>query len=444
MNMLTQYQKNLDIQQVKGNWFVINSGSLPYCYLYNNNSGLITKLPVSFEQLSFSNISEQFTKLQELESEKYLEHFTPHKYLDLKKPTRLMMFMTSMCNLKCIYCHCNSTSHGEHMDKKLAFKTIDKYITHVKAYSGTTEDNIQITFMGGGEPLLQIQMIKEIVEYLEEQNIKGKYVLVTNGTVGNDDDWNWLIDRQFRITLSIDGNPEIQNTQRVFANSKMGTWTNLENRLDFLDRKSAKIHVRSTVTDTRNIDKICQYLEQFDCIETHSLEPVSIAGRGIDCSHYPQDLEEFYSKFFETYSKYLYHNPGRYKSAWFKPFKRMDGFCGAVYHNAVITHDGFVSLCTEMDSSTQYTYGNQFIVSHINEENPFISNKSLDFSNYHSVDNMEKCKNCIVKYKCGGGCYAKRHRDLTEGDVYYNSFCKNIIKLNLSYLIAIYEEKINE
>jgi uncharacterized protein len=440
--MTIAYLEDLKTEQIKDDWFILNSDNSSCCYLYNNNSGMISKLPFTFEQLDLSQIA---NKLPEIQLDNDLDYFTPQKYIEEKKPTRLMMFMTSMCNLRCIYCHCNSNSNGQHIDEQLAFKIIDKYVDHVQQLTGTTDDNIQITFMGGGEPLLQIKMIRKIVEYLENQEIKGDYVLVTNGTLGTDEDWNWLIDKKFRITLSIDGNPQTQNNQRLFANSQIGTWQTLENRLKFLSKKGAKIHIRSTVTDIRNIDSACEYLEQFDCIETHSLEPVSIAGRGVDCVHYPEDLQEFYSDFFEHYSKHLYRNPSRYKSAWFKPFKRMDGFCGAVYHNAVVTHDGYVSLCTEMDSSAKGTsYGDQFIVSHINDDQPFISNKSFDFSNSHSINNMEKCKDCVIRHKCGGGCYVKRHRDLTEQEVYYNSFCRNVIKLNLSYLIAMYEQHNNQ
>ena len=321
--MTITYREDLETNRIDENWFIVNSYNSSCSYLYNSTSGLISKLPFIPDKLDLSKIVEQ---LPETKTGNNLDYFTLQKYVEQKKPTRLMLFTTSMCNLKCIYCHCNSTSSGQHIDEQLAFKVINKYISHVQELTGTTENNIQITFMGGGEPLLQIKTIKKIVEYLETQDIKGDYVLVTNGTLGNDDDWNWLINKGFRITLSIDGNPETQNNQRIFAKSQIGTWEILEYRLKFLSEKGAKIHIRSTVTDIRNIDSTCEYLEQFDCIETHALEPVSIAGRGADCIHYPDDLQQFYSQFFEYYSKHLYRHPSRYKSAWFKPFKRMDFF----------------------------------------------------------------------------------------------------------------------
>jgi radical SAM protein with 4Fe4S-binding SPASM domain len=440
--MTIQYIKNLEIKQIKDNWFAIGSADVSSCYLYHNASGNISKLPCTIKELDLSNIAEQ---LPNVKAEDELDYFTTEKYLAQNKPTRLMIFLTSMCNLRCIYCHCNSTSKGQHMDENFALKVVDRYVNHVQNLTGTTKDTIQITFMGGGEPLLRIRTIQKIVEYLESEGIKGDYVLVTNGTLGTDDDWTWLINKKFRITLSIDGNPQTQNNQRIFADSQVVTWPKLETRLKFISKIGAKIHIRTTVTDIRTIDSTCEYLEQFDCIETHSLEPVSIAGRAVDCIHYPDNLQEFYSQFFKVYSKYLYRNPSRYKSAWFKPFKRMDGFCGAVYHNAVVTHDGYLSLCTEVDSSALETnYGHKFIVSHIDDENPFISHNSLNFSNYHSIKNMEKCQDCAIRYKCGGGCYVKRYRDLTEPEVYYNSFCRNVIKLNLSYLIAMYDRYNNQ
>jgi radical SAM protein with 4Fe4S-binding SPASM domain len=119
----------------------------------------------------------------------------------------------------------------------------------------------------------------------------------------------------------------------------------------------------------------------------------------------------------------------------------MDGFCGAVYYNAVVTHDGYVSLCTEVDSSSLNTeYGNKFIVSHVSEENPFLTQKSIDFSCSHSINQLEACKTCIVRYKCGGGCYIKRERDFLKDEKgFFQAFCDSVIKLNLSYLVGVYE-----
>jgi uncharacterized protein len=74
--------------------------------------------------------------------------------------------------------------------------------------------------MGGGEPFLRINTIKKIVEYIEDVGINGEYVIVTNATVGSDADWEWVVSKRFRVTISADGPPNIQDKQRIFSNSQ--------------------------------------------------------------------------------------------------------------------------------------------------------------------------------------------------------------------------------
>ena len=420
----------------KNGWFHISNNIDNY--LYNNKSTEIAKIP----NVSNEKIDTIINKVVNKKIINALNFLTPEEYLEKNKATRLMLFLTSQCNLNCTYCHCSSDNYGESMSEEFAFKIIDKYLAHVKQQTGNIND-IEITFMGGGEPMLKINLIKEIVSYIENQGYNGDYVLVTNGTLGTDNDWKWLISKKFRITISADGPSNIQDKQRVFKNSSKQTSTILDKRLNFLSSNNVKIHLRSTVlkTDEKNIESICQYYDKYECIQTHSLEPVSIAGRATNLNI---NISKFYSTFFKNYSVFLYKNPSKYKSAWFKPFRKMDGFCGAVYYNAVVTNEGSVTLCTELDTNILQTeIGKKFIVGHINnDDNPFISKKSIKFAKENSTENLLLCKDCIARYKCGGGCYIKRFRDFNNNDEdYYNAFCKNIISLNISYLIGAYENK---
>jgi len=430
--MAPHYLADLVVTNLSEAWYLLESREINSRYLYNKEScelGLLPPLPDHQLQHTIANL---------LKTKKIIvkPSSSPEKYLERKETPRLMLFLTAACNLKCVYCHCSSKAEKAHMSEDCALNIVQRYIRHVKEVTGNT-DKIEITFMGGGEPLLRINTIKKIIGYLEEMGIHGEYVLVTNATLGSDRDWEWIVSKGFRITISADGPPNVQNRQRVFANGSRRTSDYIERRLLHLSSFAIDINIRSTVMEVsaESINSICGYFQGFSCVKTHHLEPVSFAGRGNAYKNVSE--EEFYRQFFSNYSRHLYENPQRFKSAWFKPFKKSQGFCGAVYFNTVITHDGFISLCSEVDSSSMSsTYGDKYIVSHIQDDNPFLPKKSIDFSENNSIENIPECRSCIISYKCGGGCYIKRDRDFKDNDQFYNAFCKNAVMLNMSYLIG--------
>jgi len=425
---------DFEIKKLTDNWFLIKSNNLGD-YVFNIDSVEIAKIP---QNITNGQINKTINNRAVIPTKTY----SPVSFFNSGKVPRLMLFPTASCNLNCIYCHCDSNIKDSHMTDSILVETLSKYLEFVK-HNASLTNGIEITFMGGGEPFVKFECIKKVVSLLKEKKIKVRYSIVTNGTLGSDDDWLWLQKERFSITISADGPPEIQNYQRPF-NTQRGTSEVLEKRLVFLSNRKIKINIRTTVVNSKkeNIDKICDYFKGFKCVKTHHLEPVSYAGRGIMLTN--DSIIDFYKNFFTYYSKYLYANPKRFKSAWFKPFQKSDGFCGAVYRNAIVTHDGYITLCTEVDSKSLNTpIGSEFIVSKITDINPFESSKAINFTNNNSINKLPYCKNCIIRYKCGGGCYIKRSRDFSNNSsLYYNAFYKNVIALHLSYLLQLYEKRL--
>ena len=72
---------------------------------------------------------------------------------------------TLRCNQKCIYCHASSvpaTAKGYDMDKKTAKATVDFIFQ-------TPSPFLTIEFQGG-EPLLNFEIVKYIIEYVKKRN----------------------------------------------------------------------------------------------------------------------------------------------------------------------------------------------------------------------------------------------------------------------------------
>lgn len=433
------YYDNLTIKEIGEDVFVVSAPNGKF--LFDNVSASVARLN---DKLDFDNSEHTTALFAALNPDREKKRiFSPQEYIQNKKLCRLMIYLNSGCNMRCIYCHCDSTV-GDNMPDDTIDATLQKYYEHICNRLDAIqeyEEVPQITFMGGGEPFLRISKIKEIVDRFNNMcasvNLTPRYVLVTNTTLGSDEDWQWLVDHNFMLNLSLDGPERIQNRNRpLFGN--ISSFPAICNRLEFLSRIGASCHVRSTVIDFTDIPEICDFFRQFSCVKTHALEPVSLAGRAKK-NELNVDVDSFYSKFFQTYAKYLMNEPERFKSSWFSPFKRTEGFCGAVYCNSIVLPDGNITLCSEVDSKeTRDDITSKFIVGNVHGDGDvFESPNAVAFSENNRLNNLPHCRNCVIKYKCGGGCYIKKVRDFYgDSDRFYNTFCKPAINLTVSFLIG--------
>ncbi|MBU1379431.1 radical SAM protein [Myxococcota bacterium] len=120
------------------------------------------------------------------------------------------LIITSRCQLDCSYCYAKPHSSIS-MDYKTAVKAIDFAFDHTKS-------ELQLGFFGG-EPLLEFELIKSLVEYSEfKRKETGKNVffkLTTNGLALTEEIARYLTDNQFFMAVSLDGSPDSHNSCRT-------------------------------------------------------------------------------------------------------------------------------------------------------------------------------------------------------------------------------------
>jgi radical SAM protein with 4Fe4S-binding SPASM domain len=120
--------------------------------------------------------------------------------------------LTHSCNLNCIYCY-QTHNQAPAMSFEVACRTVDWIFENKPA----DRDFIEIRFFGG-EPLLEFNLIKKIVDYILQKDPKDEYVLyaTTNGTLLTDEMKQWCTENRshFRLGLSLDGTRETQNHNR--------------------------------------------------------------------------------------------------------------------------------------------------------------------------------------------------------------------------------------
>ncbi|PKP57115.1 radical SAM protein [Candidatus Atribacteria bacterium HGW-Atribacteria-1] len=138
---------------------------------------------------------------------------------------QLILIITENCNLRCKYCvysenYTNTrVLRNVNMDFETAKKAIEKYF--FSFFRVKSKNPVLIPTIGfyGGEPLLNFELIKKVVDYFTKTYDQKIYFgLTTNATLLNDEMINFFVKYNFGIAISLNGHKEEHDRLRVYAN----------------------------------------------------------------------------------------------------------------------------------------------------------------------------------------------------------------------------------
>ena len=177
---------------------------------------------------------------------------------------QIVFEVTDCCNLNCSYCAFGELYEG--FDAR-NFKNINiqyaiillKYIFDLKPKN--KKNKLYIGFYGG-EPLLNADFIKQIVEVVNqlksEKELDIGYSMTTNATLIHKH-IHFLVENNFRLLISLDGN-EKGHSYRTFAKNKKNSFRKVIENMDMIQRNypeyftnslnfNAILHNRNSVKD---------------------------------------------------------------------------------------------------------------------------------------------------------------------------------------------------
>lgn len=132
--------------------------------------------------------------------------------------------VTNNCNLACTYCFEKSKSKVM-MTTDTAIKAIDK------TYRDTGKDREPFTInFFGGEPLLNWEAIKAVVDHCNEKSYRVRYGMTTNLTMLTDEMVKYIDDNSIALLVSVDGIKSIHDKNR--CNSFDTVYKNMKRLID--------------------------------------------------------------------------------------------------------------------------------------------------------------------------------------------------------------------
>lgn len=441
--MLHSFKFNYDKTEYFFLWEA-ESGSLysvdfaTFLVVKNNNSTLSAEELALYNALPPETIAEISSEVASTDVK------TPEKPTSLKKSNgeikAMCLHICHDCNMRCAYCFAKDGTYStekDYMSARVGKKAIDFLIEK----SGNRK-NLEIDFFGG-EPLINFDVVKEIVEYarsIEKQNGKTfKFTLTTNALILDNDASEYLNREMDNLVISIDGRRDVHNACRKCAGGADSYDAIIENAKNFRSiRGNKKYYVRGTFTN-KNLDfsKDVQAIRDagFDQI---SLEPVVLeAGHSLEIreEHLPIICEEYEKlarfcldsrKSEKTWFNYFHYMIDLENSPCVK--KRAVG-CGAGAEYVAVTPVGDIFPCHQFAQDADYRMGNIF-------DGTFDVGIQDKFS-MCNLYSKEGCAECFAKYYCSGGCVANSVHFAGDMNKPYKISCAMMQK-RLEMALAIY------
>ena len=280
---------------MKNNFFIKSSRN--NCYHFAMSTGLFSLIsPVLFDVANLYEQGYEFRELlkkllpkyEQADIERYFKIYkvnsNNHPLQDvscakllskkmvenaIKNLQQLTIEVTNSCNLKCKYC-----GYGELYDnydprngQKLSINKVRALIDYLSPYWNEYAHN-QPMFVSfyGGEPLLNFELIKEVVDIFERLNCSRKFIfsMTTNGTMLHHY-IDYLVQHNFKLLISLDGN-ELSNSYRIKKNGEPSFIDVVKNimwiKRNFKDFYSNNINFNSVLHNRSNVCDVIKFFQE--------------------------------------------------------------------------------------------------------------------------------------------------------------------------------------
>lgn len=320
----------------------------------------------------------------------------------------LCLHIAHDCNLRCSYCFAGTGEYMGHrslMSLEVGKKAVDFLIEN----SGNRR-NLEVDFFGG-EPLMNFDVVKGIVEYASEKekesNKNFRFTITTNGILLDEEKRAYINENMHNVVLSLDGRKEINDEVRKRIDGKGSYDRILPLIKKMVDERGEKdYYVRGTFT-RKNLDFGADVLHLADLgFDQISVEPVVAAkDSGLDIRN--EDLKAVCDEYERLAKEYV---DRRKNGQWFNFFhfmidleggpciaKRLRG-CGSGTEYLAVTPEGELYPCHQFVGHKEFNLGNVF--------DGLNGNPIREIFSDTNVYTKPQCNSCWAKFYCSGGCAA--------------------------------------
>ena len=323
----------------------------------------------------------------------------------------LCLHVAHTCNLNCSYCFASQGKfHGERA--LMSFEVGRQAIDFLVAHSGG-RTNLEVDFFGG-EPLMNWQVVKDIVAYARsleaEHHKRFRFTLTTNGVLVDDEVIDFANREMHNVVLSLDGRKEVHDRFRKDYAGRGSYDVIVPKFQKFAKARGERdYYIRGTYTH-HNTDFTRDIFHMADLGFTQlSMEPV-VCAPDDPCALTEEDMPVLFEQYellaremlrrekegrgftFYHYMLDLTHGPCIYK--------RISG-CGSGTEYMAVTPWGDLYPCHQFVNDPAYLLGNIW--------DGVTNEKVRDEFKLCNAYARPECQDCWAKLYCSGGCPANAY-----------------------------------
>ena len=397
----TKFTLPVKIKKViyRGKLLVISPETANWIILENEEQWQFFQLLTSFD---LGNALKQFNGAYDNAQYTVTQIVAKHFDNQLVKPKNnggsMQMYLTNECNMRCPHCYMFA---GLKKDRELSTKEIFDIISSFKKHGGNN-----IVFSGG-----EIALRKDLYEILKHSYDLGiSNEILTNGTLWNAELVQKVVPLISRVQISIDGYDEATNS-RIRGK---GNFSRALNTVTLFYETNVDTEISVTPYLDEDLAENYQYYIDFARMLNQKYSRANflvkftfdvLNGREIRVSEkQKKDYQGIVTKIYNE----LY---GDFVDKPFLEFHKHGGIeNNCDYGNVAISADGHVCLCPIIPEMKPV--GN--IRVNCFDELLDIAQKARSLSN---INNLSPCKDCELKYICGGECRIKHFSGFKENNL---------------------------
>jgi uncharacterized protein len=337
---------------------------------------------------------------------------------EIKEPyiSTAYIFVTQNCNLACKYCF---EKQSETQNSQQGVMTCETVETGIDFFSRLAKRNMgrfnekKTVIFYGGEPFHNKKTlyygIKKVHATVKEGSLpeNTRIIVVTNGTLLNENDIRFLKDHDITLTFSLDGD-KASSVNRVYPDMQTLAWEKATQSYIKCRQAGLNLNVACTLSPAtiKNQEKTLDYF--INKIKANNI------GFNVILDNDIIQIDEDYDDSAAEFVTSSYHVLRKHHISENRTQRRIQIFAGkhpclfdcnaAGGRQIAIAPNGEVGICHE------HVMDKKHFVTNIHEDfNPAKSSKYMEWQK-RSPLYMEDCQNCIAIGICGGGCVINTER----------------------------------
>jgi uncharacterized protein len=314
----------------------------------------------------------------------------------------LALNVAELCNLRCTYCYAGDGDYGNKslMSFELARRVVQAFIK---------QDQVLHLVFFGGEPLLNFQVIQELVLWCEDQPTSFRYSLTTNAVLLTASHIEFFKTYKIALNISYDG-PRLQQKQRTPRSQQV------EKKLQMFEEDLKTLRdfsLRATLSREHLSLFADDFLSNLNSY-SYRLHYTKVSSKRAHEMFYKEDIDKL-SVILNTLVDHLIH-----KQAWSKILRisnlkthirnihhgQSKPFCGAGLNYISVSTRGRYYLCHRFTEDEEQCMGD--------------IERGLDQEKLQNIQSLrtggrEPCRSCWMRLSCKGGCF--HEHKMARGDI---------------------------